>query len=80
MPRYRVRKRTRGMWSEIAMSQAIVEYNSGTMKLARSLVSQEIHYAERQQNTVTTTAEALWRVRERQLWGLKMKRILWNTS
>ena len=29
-------------------------------------MSQEIHYAERQQNTVTTTAEALWRIRERE--------------
>jgi hypothetical protein len=30
-------------------------------------VSQEIHSAERQQNTTTTTAEDLWRMRERDL-------------
>jgi hypothetical protein len=34
MPRCRGRKSTTGMWSEVAMSHAIAEYNSGRIKLA----------------------------------------------
>jgi ribosomal protein L32 len=33
MPRSRIRKSIRRMWSEVAMAHAIVENNSGRMKL-----------------------------------------------
>jgi hypothetical protein len=34
IPRSRIRRSTRGMWSEVPMAHAIAEYNSGRMKLA----------------------------------------------
>jgi hypothetical protein len=59
MPRSKIMKSTREMWSEVAMAHAIAEYNSGRMKLApaaKKLLPHVILYAEKRQNTVVMTA------------------------